>query len=96
MTQKQEDIEKLLKTYFAAGVTPEFKTNPIDAYVLKGRLELYCLCMFFYFKILQYNILVAGTHKCYFRILSGYRDTQTLFAIFEILIYNDPPSANKD
>ena len=42
MTEKHKDIENLLKTYFTAGVTPEFAENTKDADVLKGGLELYC------------------------------------------------------
>ena len=41
MTEKYEDFENLLKTYFTAGVTPEFAENPKDADPLKGGLELY-------------------------------------------------------
>ena len=36
MTEKIEDIEKLLKTYFTAGVTPDFAENPKEADALKG------------------------------------------------------------
>ena len=45
MTEKVQDIEKLLKTYFEAGVTPEFADNSDDAETLKGGLELNCLCV---------------------------------------------------
>ena len=40
MREKAEDIKKLLKLFFQAGVTPEFAQNPKDADALKGRLEL--------------------------------------------------------
>ena len=36
MTEKREDIQKLLKTYFKAGVTPDFAENPKDADELKS------------------------------------------------------------
>ena len=36
MSKKHKDIETLLKTYFTAGVTPEFAENRKDAEVLKG------------------------------------------------------------
>ena len=36
MTEKDEKIEILLKTYFAAGVTPEFADNIKLADALKG------------------------------------------------------------
>ena len=38
------DIETLLKTYFTAGVTPEFATNPKEAHILEGQSELFFLC----------------------------------------------------
>ena len=41
MTQKHEDIENLLKTYFTAGVTPELAQNPKDAHSLKGQSVLF-------------------------------------------------------
>ena len=41
MTENHENIKKLLKTYFTAGVTPEFAETPEDADALKGGLELY-------------------------------------------------------
>ena len=41
MTAKRKEIETLLKTYFTAGVTPEFAENPKDADILKGLLKLY-------------------------------------------------------
>ena len=38
--------ENLLKTYFTAGVTPEFTENPRDADALKGELEsFYFVCL---------------------------------------------------
>ena len=46
MTEKYEDFENLLKTYFTAGVTPEFAENPKDTDALKGGLD------FFKFKML--------------------------------------------
>ena len=46
MIEKHEDIEILLKTYFTAGVTPEFAQNRKDADVLKGGLESYLQCVF--------------------------------------------------
>ena len=45
MTEKVQDIEKLLKTYLEAGVTPQFADNSNDAETLKGGLELNCLCV---------------------------------------------------
>ena len=50
MRDKHEDTEKLLKTYFATGVTPDFAENPKDAHVLKGGLEVYCFVNFFNLK----------------------------------------------
>ena len=40
MIEKRKEIETLLKTYFTAGVTPEFAENPKDADALKGGLGL--------------------------------------------------------
>ena len=42
MTEKHEDIEKVLKIFFTAGVTPDFAENPKDADALKGWLALCC------------------------------------------------------
>ena len=50
MTDSRRDIAILLKTYFTAGVTPEFAQNRKDADVLKGGLKLYRLCVFFKIK----------------------------------------------
>ena len=41
VVEKHEDIEELLKTYFTAGVTPEFATNSKDADALKGGTILF-------------------------------------------------------
>ena len=46
MTIKAEDIKKVLKLFFEAGVTPEFAKNPKDADAMKGLLELIFLCFF--------------------------------------------------
>ena len=51
MTETAKDIEKVLKLFFEAGVTPEFAENPKDADALAGGLELFFL--FFQFKIPQ-------------------------------------------
>ena len=48
MTEKAEDIEKMLKLFFEAGVTPEFATNLKDADALAGWLGLFFLCVFFF------------------------------------------------
>ena len=50
MIKKAEDIEKMLKLFFKAGVTPEFAKNKIEANALTGGLELFFV--FFHFKIL--------------------------------------------
>ena len=39
--EKREDTEILLKTYFAAGVTPEFAENSEDADTLEGGTILF-------------------------------------------------------
>ena len=49
MTEKAEDIEKMLKLFFNAGVTPEFAENYLEANALTGGLELFFV--FFHFKI---------------------------------------------
>ena len=43
MTQDADDIGKLLKAYFEAGVTPEFAEDPREAKAIKGWLGLFCL-----------------------------------------------------
>ena len=40
MTEKHEDIEDLLKTYFTAGVTPEFAEKYQDTDALTGEIIL--------------------------------------------------------
>ena len=43
MTKKIEDIKKVLKLFFEAGVTPELAENPKDADALAGGLGLFCV-----------------------------------------------------
>ena len=52
MTEKAEDIEKMLKLFFKAGVTPEFAENYLEANALTGGLELFLV--FFQFKTPPY------------------------------------------
>ena len=47
MIEKAEDIKKMLKLFFEAGVTPELAENPKDADALAGGLGLFCLCFSF-------------------------------------------------
>ena len=47
MLEKSEDISKVLKLFFEAGVTPQFAENPKDADALAGGLGLFCLCFSF-------------------------------------------------
>ena len=46
MTEKTENIEKMLKLFSEAGVTPEFAENPKDADALAGGLGIFYLCFF--------------------------------------------------
>ena len=39
-TENPGDIEKRLKLFFEAGVTPEFAVNPNDADIIKSMFEL--------------------------------------------------------
>ena len=43
------DIEKLLKTFFQAGITPDFAEKPKDVEALEGEFQLFqiCVCNFF-------------------------------------------------
>ena len=41
MTEKTEHIEKMLKLFFEAGVTPDFAENLKDADALAGRVGLF-------------------------------------------------------
>ena len=47
MTKKAEDIKKVLKLFFEAGVTPEFAENLKDADALAGGLGLFFVRFFF-------------------------------------------------
>ena len=55
MREKAEDIEKVLKLFFEAGVTPDFAENPKDADALAGWLGIFCLCVGFLFILNCYN-----------------------------------------